>query len=126
MRDAGWRHGDGTLSPAGEERSGIFERHRTRAALGPSFSAPAGYAASLSHQRVQRVEQRFDFSFVGRAWTWRKRVGDRVVCASTRRFSSLSDCIADARRAGFQNAGGAAALEGSPRRAGSAHDAPGE
>jgi len=47
------------------------------------------------------VSERFDFSFIGREWRWAKRVDDEIVCASTRGFGSLNDCIADARSAGF-------------------------
>jgi len=47
------------------------------------------------------ARERFDFSFIGREWKWAKRVDDEVVCAATRGFGSLNDCIADARSAGF-------------------------
>ena len=47
------------------------------------------------------ARERFDFSFIGREWKWVKCVDGATVCAATRGFGNLSDCIADARGAGF-------------------------
>ena len=50
---------------------------------------------------------RFDFAFVQRVWTWTHRIGGDVVDRSSGSFATLSDCIADARKAGFHARAGA-------------------